>query len=169
MQFNNDKDREIFERILPVLVNTKDNLTSVSMFCPFCQIGEVRKNSKKWSPSQRKGYVLNNQSKGYDFAVFYCHNDQCRSRILSRGSGGLSLEVFADHILKNQVFHNCNSGSSESVNSGDNVCNKLKNRKSKESRVTVLPPSNRNQQSGLGAALDRKLKSRNRHRDNLFG
>ena len=60
MQFNNDKDRENFEKILPALENIKDNLASVSMFCPFCQIGGVRKNPKKWSPSQRKGYILNN-------------------------------------------------------------------------------------------------------------
>jgi len=169
MQFNNDKDREIFEKVLPVLVNTKDNLTSVSMFCPFCQIGGVRKNSKKWSPSQRKGYILNHQSKGYDFAVFYCHNDRCESRNLSHGSGGLSLEIFADYIFKNQVCSHRNPASSDSVNSGDKVCKKPKNQKSTESRITVLPPSNRNQQSGLGAALDRKLKNKNRHRDNLFG
>ena len=169
MQFNNDHDRKIFEKVLPALVNAKDNLNSVSMFCPFCQIGGVRKNSKKWSPSQRKGYILNNQSKGYDFAVFYCHNDQCESRNLSHGSGGLSLEVFADYILNHQIYHRHNDASSDRVISKEKGSKKSKNQKPAESRVTVLPPSNRNQQSGLGAALDRKLKNRNRHRDTPFG
>jgi len=169
MQFNNDKNREIFEKISPVLVNTKDNLTSVSMFCPFCQTGGVRKNSKKWSTSQRKGYILNNQSKGYEFAVFYCHNDQCESRNLSHGSGGLSLEVFAERVLRNQICSHRNSASSDPVNSKNKDCKNSKNQKSTGSRITVLPPSSRSQQSGLGAALDRKLKNRNRHRDNLFG
>ena len=150
-------------------MNTKDNLTSVSMFCPFCQSGGVRKNSEKWSPSQRKGYILSNQSKGYDFAVFYCHNDQCESRNLSHGSGGLSLEVFADYILKNQVCSGHMSASSGQGYSRGKKLNKQKNQKSAESRVTILPPSNRNQQSGLGAALDCKLKNRNIDRDSPFG
>ena len=127
MQFNNDKDREIFEKIFPALMNTKDNLITVSMFCPFCQTGGLRKNSKKWSPSQRKGYILSNLSKGYDCAVFYCHNDQCESRNLSHGSGRLSLEVFADYILKNQVCSHRNPASSDSGGSGDKVCKKPKN------------------------------------------
>ena len=95
--------KQLFEKTLPVLANTKDNLTLVSMFCAFCQIGGVRMNSSKWSPSQRKGYLLNNQSKGFDFAVFYCHNDQCEPRALSHGSGGLSLEVFGERVLRNQI------------------------------------------------------------------
>lgn len=99
MKFTNERDRELFEKIQSHLINTKDELNSIAMFCPFCQIGGTRKKSKKWSPSQRKGYILSNQSKGYDFAVFYCHNRECESRVLSRGSGGLSLEVFANYIL----------------------------------------------------------------------
>ena len=124
------------------------------MFCPFCQIGGSRKNSKKWSPSQRKGYILNNHSKGYDFAVFYCHNSQCDSRILSRGSGGLSLEVFANYVLGQQIGTHRKSLSSVEVTSETQERKRPDHQKNMRSKIQILPPSNRNQQSGLGAALD---------------
>ncbi len=168
MQFANERDRELFEKIKSSLINTKDDLDSISMFCPFCQIGGSRKNSKKWSPSQRKGYILNNHSKGYDFAVFYCHNSQCDSRILSRGSGGLSLEVFANYVLGQQIGTHRKSSSSVEVTSRTQERKRPDHQKNMRSKIQILPPSNRNQQSGLGAALDRKVKSGKNSRRNLY-
>ena len=168
MQFANERDRELFEKIESRLINTKYDLDSISMFCPFCQIGGSRKNSKKWSPSQRKGYILNNHSKGYDFAVFYCHNSQCDSRILSRGSGGLSLEVFANYILGQQIGTHRKSSSLVEVTSETQKRKSSDHQRNMRSKIQVLPPSNRNQQSGLGAALDRKVKTRKNSRRNLY-
>lgn len=166
MQFTNERDRELFEKIQSSLTNAKDDLDSISMFCPFCQVGGSRKNSRRWSPSQRKGYILNNHSKGYDFAVFYCHNSQCGSRTLSRGSGGLSLEVFANYVLGQQVGTYQKSSSSVEVTSETQQRKSPDHQKNMRSKIQVLPPSNRNQQSGLGAALDRKVRSRrNSHRN----
>jgi len=166
MQFQNHNDYLLYQKIYPLLLNIKVKSDSISMFCPFCQIDGCKTSDKRWSQSQRKGYIIHNHSKGYDYAIFYCHNTNCRSHSLSQGSGGISLSVLADHVLGTAQrspavslgSHPCmGTGSKSSSHTGRN---------STDPAVIVLPPSNRNQQSGLGAALDRKVKNRkSRHRN----
>jgi len=166
MKFANERDQELFEKIQSRLVNTKDDLDSIAMFCPFCQTGGTRKNSKKWSPSQRKGYILNNHSNGYEFAVFYCHNRECDSRVLSRGSGGLSLEVFANYVLGQLIGNHQNTSPSIPITSRTQHRKRSDDGNTTGCKVQILPSSNRNQQSGLGAALDRKVRDRKNSRKN---
>lgn len=164
MQFKKYNDEHVFRKIEQVLVNTDYRKDSIAMFCPFCQMNGVKTDGKKWSPSQRKGYILQENSKGYDHAVFYCHNTLCKSKPLSTGKGGVSLQVLADHLLGHSPSTDVN-GPGAKVHKENSVKGKVHPVcKSSECRVTVLPPSNRNQQSGYGAALDRKVQKRkNRH------
>ena len=166
MQFKNYNDEQIFQQIFPLLVNIKNNVDSISMFCPFCQMDGCRTSGKKWSPSERKGYIIQNQSKGYDHATFYCQIQLCPSRTLSTGKGGISLQVLADHLRGTSSNTDAN-GPGANVQMENGVKGKVHPFcRSSETRVTVLPPSTRNQQSGLGAALDRKVTERkNRHRN----
>jgi len=166
MQFQNHNDKLLYQSIHPRLVNVKTNPSSIAIFCPFCQLDAINSGEKRWSPSQRKGYIIHNHSKGYDHAIYYCHNTNCSSRSLSQGSGGIPLRVLADHVL-GTAPKTCSKGL------GSHPCTKVRPKPmgppvhgSTGPAVTVLPPSNRNQQSGLGAALDRKVKDRkNRHRN----
>ena len=169
MQFKNYNDELVFHKIKSFLVNTEYKEDAIGMFCPFCQVGSLKTCGKKWSVSQRKGYILQDDSKGYDHAVFFCHNTLCSSRSLSTGKGGISLQVLADHLLghSHQTNVSCTGAKVQKENGVKGkvhpVC------RSSETRVTVLPPSNRNQQSGLGAALDRKVRERkNRHRNHYL-
>ena len=166
MKFKNYNDQEIFQQISHLLVNTKNNGDSIAMFCPFCQMNGCRTSRKKWYPSERKGYIIQNKGKGYDYATFYCHIDLCPSRNLSTGKGGISLQVLADHLRGTSPKIDA-TGPGAKVQKENCIKGKVHPIcRSSETRVTVLPPSTRNQQSGSGASLDRKVKERkNRHRN----
>jgi len=166
MQFKNYIDEQIFRRISHLLVNVENKENSIAMFCPFCQMDGCRTSGKRWSPSQRKGFIIQNQSKGYDHATFYCQIELCPSRSLSTGKGGISLQVLADHLRGTSSNTDVN-GPGANVQMENGVKGEVHPFcRSSEPRVTVLPPSTRNQQSGLGAALDRKVKERkNQHRN----
>jgi len=166
MKFKNYNDEQIFRQISHLLVNVENKENSIAMFCPFCQMDGCRTSGKRWSPSQRKGFIIQNQSKGYDHATFYCQIELCPSRSLSTGKGGISLQVLADHLRGTSSNTDVN-GPGANVQMENGVKGEVHPFcRSSEPRVTVLPPSTRNQQSGLGAALDRKVKERkNQHRN----
>ena len=99
INLTSSREVQLLNQVLPHLINTLDKGSSIAMFCPFCQVNGFKSNGKKWSQSERKGFLLNNNKNGYHHCVFYCHIDNCPSHALSTGRGGVGLQVFADYVL----------------------------------------------------------------------
>lgn len=173
---NYNQDR-ILDGIRPQLVNIKEKDNRISFFCPFCQSTGIKSNGKRWHPSRRKAYILMNQESGYEFYVFYCHNTNCKSKLLSTSiKGGLSLENFSRHILGGKA-QKCNSASRCSVSTertsipvthpsrkptGDSQS------KRGESNVTVLPRADRSHMAGKGGHIEQQLKQRREARKSYW-
>lgn len=175
MNLTSTHEVQLLNQVLPHLINTLDKGSSIAMFCPFCQVNGFKSNGKKWSQSERKGFLLNNNKNGYHHCVFYCHIDNCPSHALSTGRGGVGLQVFADYVLDT---HRCTPSKPKKLGAVKRMGSLNKNPEnpvaetiqdnSKLKNVKVYPRPTRNQQNGLGAGLDRKIALRKNQRKNYW-
>jgi hypothetical protein len=165
---------ELLAKVIPFLPNIKEGVNTISFFCPFCQSSGIKPNGRKWYPSERKGYIIRNENSGFEHYVFYCHNSSCESKRLSSSvKGGLSLDSFADHILRvqsTQIHQGAtppcnkstepvkyNQGSTSNAGSG---CG--------SSKLTVLPRADRQHLAGQGGCIEKKLKQRREARKSYW-
>lgn len=175
MHLTSSHEVQLLNQVLPHLVNAIDRGNSIAMFCPFCQVNGFKSNGKKWSQSERKGFLLNNNKNGYHHCIFYCHIDNCPSHALSTGGGGIGLQVFADYVLNKGHFIPSKPKKLDTVKRMGSL-NKNPEKPvversqdvSKPKNVKVYPRPTRNQQNGLGAGLDRKIAARRNQRKNYW-
>jgi len=145
------------EAISDSLINRLANISvldngHIAHFCPFCQKNGIRVDGRKWSRSNRRGYILVEIDNLDAEPVFYCHNDHCPSRKLIAGRKTVPLDIYADFVM-NQVSINTHP-----------LSNSLRAEPSKEGNppvmVTKLPPATKSDLK-KGCQLDRQVAQRN--------
>ncbi len=123
----------------------------------------------------RNAYIFFNENRKHKHYVFYCQNDDCGSRMMSTGSGGICLERFVKHIfggVRNVPgFHGSRDlleAKKEDLLPPSNEPSQARSVSAKDPNPTVCRRLTPKEQAGAGGGLERKLKQRREAKKNYW-
>ncbi len=159
--------KELFNKVSPFLLNKRKDNGRISFSCPFCQSDIYRDADTLLGCSSRNAYIFFNENTKYKHYVFYCQNEDCGSRIMSTGSGGIYLERFVKYIfggLRNVPgFHGSRDlldTKKEDLLPPSNERSQARSVSAKDPKPTVCRRLTPQEQAGAGGGLEKKLKQR---------